>query len=60
MKLSLSRSKDPYPYLRDVGSPLTREMLRPLDPRCETVQFQSLLTDDDFERLAEFLHKYPT
>lgn len=59
MKLSLSRSKDPYPELRDVAHPLTREMLRPLDARCRTVQFKKQLTDEDFQRLAKLLRKHP-
>lgn len=59
MKLPFAKPSDDYPFLRDVASPLTREMLRPLDPRCEVVQFKRLLTDDDFEKLAKFLRKYP-
>lgn len=45
--------------IRDVSSPLTPQMLRPLDPRCRVVQFESLLIDADFARLATFLGEYP-
>jgi hypothetical protein len=34
-------------------------MLGALDARCRTVQFTSLLDDDDFERVAAFLAEYP-
>src|SRR4051812_34607266 len=50
---------DPYPFIRQVGSPLSREMLRPLDARCRVVQFNSLLDDRDFKKVAEFLEQYP-
>jgi hypothetical protein len=48
-----------YPFLREVASPLTPEMLAPLDPRCKVVQFRSLLADADFAQLAGFLAEYP-
>jgi internalin A len=34
-------------------------MLRPLDPRCQVVQFHSRLSDDDFRRLADFMTPHP-
>jgi len=49
----------PRPELREVESPLTDEMLRPFSPAGGTVQFASLLTDDDFERLATLLEQHP-
>jgi hypothetical protein len=57
--LPFATPRDDHPLVRHVASPLTREMLRPLDPRCEFVQFKRLLTDDDYEKLAKFLRKYP-
>jgi hypothetical protein len=47
------------PTIREVGSPLTRRMLRPLDPRCEIVQFRAPLTEDEHRRLADWLVAYP-
>jgi hypothetical protein len=47
------------PFLRDVKSPLTDDQLRPLDPRCERVQFVSPLTEKDHVKLARFLAAYP-
>jgi hypothetical protein len=52
-------SEGDYPLIRSVASPLTPEMLAPLDPRCEVVEFHSLLTEADFARLAAFLADYP-
>lgn len=46
-------------YLRGVRSPLTAEMLAPLEPECEVVQFSSRLTDHDFQALAELLQTRP-
>jgi hypothetical protein len=46
-------------FIRQVASPLTQALLRPLDSRCRVVQFDSLLTDDDFRRLADFMRQYP-
>jgi len=34
-------------------------MLAPLDPRCQVVQFDSMLSESDFERLAELLRSRP-
>ena len=45
--------------VRQVKSPLTNKMLQPLDQNCRFVQFDSLLTDSDFERLAASLKHYP-
>lgn len=47
------------PLIRDVASPLTRDMLRPLDPRCEVVQFRSALAEGDYRMLADWLRSYP-
>lgn len=47
------------PVIREVESPLTEEMLRPLDPRCEVVQFGHPLSDADFQTLADWLRDYP-
>ncbi|HEY3411709.1 MAG TPA: hypothetical protein VGM51_01485 [Armatimonadota bacterium] len=51
---------DDYPFLRNVKSPITDVQLRPLDPRCRCVQFDSPLTESDHAKLAEFLGDYPT
>lgn len=59
VKLSFAKALDEYPFFRDVTSPVSRHMLRPLDPRCRRVQFNKRLTDDDFEKLAKFLSRYP-
>lgn len=48
-----------YPVIRAVGSPLTRDMLKPLDARCRVVQFRSMLAEADFAQLAEFMSGYP-
>src|SRR5215210_2130299 len=50
---------DDYPFHRNVASPLTPAMLRPLDRRCRVVQFSTPLTDDEYVRLAAFLSDYP-
>lgn len=47
------------PSQRTVMSPLTPEMLRPLDPRCRTVQFCGALSDNDYRTLGEWLEQYP-
>jgi hypothetical protein len=49
-----------YPFFRELRSPLDDHMLRPLDPRCEVVQFSEPLTDDEYRRLALFLNDYPS
>lgn len=49
-----------YPFLRDVASPLTSDMLRPLDPRCRTVQFKSALAAADYQLLADWMTQYPS
>jgi Leucine-rich repeat (LRR) protein len=38
---------------------MTREMVRPLDPPCEVVQFNSLPSDKDLLRLAELMERHP-
>lgn len=48
-----------YPFLRQVRSPITDEQLRPLDPRCQRVQFDEPLSDSDHRKLAKFLKGYP-
>ena len=50
---------DDYPFHRNVWSPLTPEMLRPLDPRCRVVQFSAPLLDHEYVQLAAFLVNYP-
>lgn len=47
------------PTHRDVESPLTEAMLRPLDARCRTVQFSRALSDPDYRVLADWLADYP-
>lgn len=48
-----------YPFIREIEPPLTEHMLRPLDPRCEWVQFSSALADDDYRALGSWLAQYP-
>src|SRR5262245_53357726 len=48
------------PWRREVGPPLTEQMLRPLDPRCRVVQFREPLSNADFRTLADWLRDYPT
>jgi hypothetical protein len=48
-----------YPYLRRVHSPVTSEQLRPLDPKCLTVQFDEPLTESEHKKVAKFLRAYP-
>jgi hypothetical protein len=48
------------PFIREVSSPLTEEMLRPLDPRCRWVQFSRALSDTDYAVLADWLADYPS
>jgi hypothetical protein len=52
---------DPPPAAerRQVASPLTEEMLRPSPTGKGVVQFDRLLTDGDFERLSEWMARYP-
>lgn len=47
------------PVVRSVRSPLTGEMLRPLDARCRWVQFSRPLTGADYRALAHWLEQYP-
>lgn len=44
---------------RDVGSPLTRDMLAPFESPNAVVQFDSRLTDADFETLGDWLADQP-
>lgn len=48
-----------YSFIRDVVSPLDAHQLRPLDPKCEVVQFADALADADHKKLAAFLKDYP-
>jgi hypothetical protein len=48
-----------YPFIRQLSSPLTDAQLRPLDPRCEVVQFDEPLTDSEMKRVAAFMRDYP-
>ena len=48
-----------YPFHRSIRPPITEEQLRPLDPLCMRVQFESPLTDSDHVKLAKFLADYP-
>jgi len=52
---------DPPPAadFRHLESPVTDEMLRPSATGHGVVQFSSLLADDDFRRVAEWLRAYP-
>lgn len=53
------RLPDGNPYLRQVEPGLRRGTLRPLDPRCECVQFNRELSERDYRRLAAWLEDYP-
>jgi hypothetical protein len=48
-----------YPFIRQVRSPISKEMLAPLDPRCRVVQFCSPLSESDFLRLSELMRAHP-
>lgn len=48
------------PEVRQLAAPLTNAMLRALDPRCHTVQFDHALSASDLERVALFLSEYPS
>jgi hypothetical protein len=52
---------DPPPAsdFRQLQSPVTDEMLRPSATGRGVVQFSSLLADDEFRRVAEWLRAYP-
>ena len=50
---------DEYPFLREIRPPLTPDQLRPIDPRCLTVQFREALSGADLRRVASFLGEYP-
>jgi hypothetical protein len=47
------------PQIRQLRSPLTREQLLPLDPRCRVVQFSRPLAPDEYPRVSSFLQAYP-
>jgi len=49
-----------YPFIREVSSPITDFMVRPLDSRCQVVQWSKPLTHSDFRKLAAFMEKYPS
>ena len=48
-----------YPYIRKIKPPLKKDQLRPLDPRCNVVQFEDPLSDSEFKKLADFMRGYP-
>jgi hypothetical protein len=48
-----------YPFIRQLTSPVTDTQLRPLDSRCRVVQFDSPLSQNDFQRVAQLLRQYP-
>lgn len=48
-----------YPFHRVLRSPLSDEQLRPLDPRCEVVQFCDPFSEAEFERIGRFMRDYP-
>lgn len=50
---------DQLPF-RNVSSPLTDDMLAPLQESHQWVQFSSLPTHPDLERIAELLERHPT
>jgi hypothetical protein len=52
---------DPPPSYetREVASPLTDDMMRPFTAPCGRVQFQSLMTDADFAKLADWMSTQP-
>lgn len=47
------------PFNRGLEPPLTARQLRPLDPRCRTVQFCDTLSPAALGRLGRFLRDYP-
>jgi hypothetical protein len=48
------------PFIRTVASPITAEMLEPLDPRCQVVQFSADLQEREYVQLARFIADYPS
>src|SRR5574341_920538 len=59
-KIVVRRAMQDYPFIRELRSPITADQLRPLDPRCQVVQFNAPLTDVDFIKMARFLEAYPS
>jgi hypothetical protein len=55
----LKGDEPPEWAMRAVASPLTDEMLRPFEARTGVVQFQNMMTEADFRRLAEWMLGYP-
>lgn len=47
-----------YPFVRQLAPPLTRDQLRPLDPRCRAVQFSEPLSDAELVEVAKLLQGY--
>ena len=45
---------------RILSSPVTQEMLRPLDAPFSSVRIKTPLTDDDYRRVAAFLEQHPS
>lgn len=48
-----------YPFLREIRSPVMANQLRPLSPKCRTVQFSKPLTERDHSKLGHFMRRYP-
>lgn len=49
----------PAPERRELRSPITMEMLKPSHTGRGVVQFKSMLSDEDFSRLGDWLRRYP-
>lgn len=47
------------PTIRTLRPPLTPEALQPLDPRCESVQFDTALAEHEYMALGRMLEAYP-
>lgn len=46
--------------IRELSSPLTEKLLRPLDDGCKVVQFAEPLTEAELQRVAAFVEEYPS
>lgn len=47
-----------FPEVREIASPITDYMLRPLDARCRLIQWRCAFTDHELRRLSEFLRAH--
>jgi hypothetical protein len=47
------------PEIRQLHPPLSRKMLKPLERQCEVVQFRSLPSDKDLQRVSDLLASRP-